>query len=646
TLAHLSRQAEKCLLIYDDAASAAELHPLLPNGNVHVLITSNSPNWRSEASPIELNSWSIDCGAQYFMRRLVNVDPGDAKALSEQLDGLPLLLELAATFCERRGMTLKGYQQRLIEAPLRDILSREIRTPGYSRFIDAALELSIGAATVEHQAAAVVIETLSSFPYSTVPLSALRRGWAAMQNILGTNFDDDALDAAVAALRNHSLISVTTRRRHWRLPHYDVISIHRLVGMIAQRSVTDLNRQQRAMASILAANLPTRLSSARHDEHEDDTNWSRYQIQLLRANSTASFYQSEEFSLLQMRSVIATLWRFPKGPRFWRARRNIVLTSKHPEAVAERVSLPLTLAFNSIRQQRNRAGRDNLTMASMLLVFGVCLVEHEKYRSAEIALNQSLRIRERLLAPYHPDIAEAISALAYCAECRGSHADALLLRKKLIQSRRKLWPKENLDVADAFVNLAECYIRTGNIEAATPALAHAVLIEAALTDRIEAAMRVSNPALVAAFLYLPDWQQHLDTLLNTVRFLADVRGDSDGTVAKARMEIGFAIREVGLFNVGREIVLKGLVCIPNPHVVRMDAYLRLGRKYPSYKAYTEGPDFVVGMLRRALAQAEFLKNPDDIRVGTILLAMTLENVPGCEDEALALNRRYPPAPAD
>ena len=66
----LRDEGEGLLLIYDNAIDAASLRPHLPPGGAaRVVVTSNSPTWRAIATPVEIEVWPREVGADYLIAR-------------------------------------------------------------------------------------------------------------------------------------------------------------------------------------------------------------------------------------------------------------------------------------------------------------------------------------------------------------------------------------------------------------------------------------------------------------------------------------------------------------------------------------------------------------------------------------------------
>jgi hypothetical protein len=99
----LRHEGEGILLIYDNAPSGDAIRPYLPRGGAaKVIVTSNAPNWRGIADPVEVRLWPKEIGVDFLIARTGRINERSAaEDLSEALGGLPLAHEQAAAYCER-----------------------------------------------------------------------------------------------------------------------------------------------------------------------------------------------------------------------------------------------------------------------------------------------------------------------------------------------------------------------------------------------------------------------------------------------------------------------------------------------------------------------------------------------------------------
>jgi hypothetical protein len=156
-LERLRHDGEGVLLIYDNAPNASTLRTYLPLGDAaRVLVTSNAPDWRGIAEPIEIEVWPKDIGAEYLMARTGRkAERAEAEALSEALGGLPLAHEQAAAYCDRLGISLAYYRKRFINTPEQLLDTERDASAEYHAGLTVAktFALAIGQAAELHPAA-------------------------------------------------------------------------------------------------------------------------------------------------------------------------------------------------------------------------------------------------------------------------------------------------------------------------------------------------------------------------------------------------------------------------------------------------------------------------------------------------------------
>jgi hypothetical protein len=142
----LAAQPGTWLLVFDNAEDPAALRPHLPDGSPHhVIVTSRNPAWGGLAHPVELGVWTPTQAAQFLEKRL----PGQAAAhrfgLAEDLGGLPLALEHAASYVDATGTAIADYRALLAGGDTGGLtLDRGRVATGYERTVAATLSLAFG----------------------------------------------------------------------------------------------------------------------------------------------------------------------------------------------------------------------------------------------------------------------------------------------------------------------------------------------------------------------------------------------------------------------------------------------------------------------------------------------------------------------
>jgi hypothetical protein len=126
------------LLIYDNANSAKEFEKSAPRfGAAHIIVTSDAPDWRDLATPVEIEVWPSEIGADFLIERTGRGDERPAAVtLSDALGGLPLAHEQAAAYCERLGIPLSVYASKLAAEPERYLADERAAPRAVSRWIN------------------------------------------------------------------------------------------------------------------------------------------------------------------------------------------------------------------------------------------------------------------------------------------------------------------------------------------------------------------------------------------------------------------------------------------------------------------------------------------------------------------------------
>jgi hypothetical protein len=262
-LERLRHEGEGVLLIFDNAVDADALNAYLPRGGAaKVLITSNAPNWRGTAEPVEIRLWPKEIGADYLIARTGRGDERVAsEALSEQLGGLPLAHEQAAAYCERLCISVAEYRRRFEATPARLLDDTRHAPAGYHDGLTAAktFALAIEEATKLNAAAEPLIVHAALLAPEPIPLFLFSEARDKFDEPLATALAGDGLDEAVAALRTFALIEREDIADERNLSiRNDAIRLHRLVRevAVARRQSENRNIMRSALTAALAAVYP------------------------------------------------------------------------------------------------------------------------------------------------------------------------------------------------------------------------------------------------------------------------------------------------------------------------------------------------------------------------------------------------------
>lgn len=110
------------LLVLDNVGTPALVEEFLPTAHRgHILLTTRVQAVRAIANPIRVEKWSPDVGAMFLLRRVKTIalrgqldhaappDRDAARAIAQEMDGLPLALEQAGAYIEMTSCELSTY---------------------------------------------------------------------------------------------------------------------------------------------------------------------------------------------------------------------------------------------------------------------------------------------------------------------------------------------------------------------------------------------------------------------------------------------------------------------------------------------------------------------------------------------------------
>jgi CHAT domain-containing protein/lipopolysaccharide biosynthesis regulator YciM len=124
------------------------------------------------------------------------------------------------------------------------------------------------------------------------------------------------------------------------------------------------------------------------------------------------------------------------------------------------VAIPLAESALAIREKVLAPNHPDV--ATSLYLVGRLYYEKGDYTKAESFLQRSLTIGEKALGPEHPEVAETLNALAGVYEEKGDYVRAEPLSERALAIREKVLSPESVDLAGSLNNLARLYAKKGD----------------------------------------------------------------------------------------------------------------------------------------------------------------------------------------
>jgi tetratricopeptide (TPR) repeat protein len=476
------------LLVYDNANSAEEIRKYLPRGGAgQIIVTSNAPGWRGIASPVEIEVWSKETGADFLSARAGRDGERDAAlALSEALGGLPLAHEQAAAYCERLGISFADYLKRFEADPAKVFSAQNDAPYDYGKTVTTTFALAIDEAAKLHIGAEPLIVYAALLASEPIPLYLFSEAREKFGEPLLSALADDGLDEAVTALRSFALVDREAIPDEYdRSIVTDCIRLHRLVRQVAaSRRVGDsLESARQSLIEALVAIYPSGIFN-------NSQTWPR--VRRLDAHAMVLVGRNDIYpkgSELSAAILLDKLDAYRDGAlaAYAEARslseralalREKMLGPDHPDTASSLNNLASVVArlgdkdASRALSERSLAIREKLLgphhpdTATSLNTLGYLLIGCGDVAGARPLFERALEIRERVLGEDHPETARTLNNLGYVLQREGDLAGSRLLCERALAIRIKLFGSDDANLAYSFNNLGSLLVHEGDFKGA------------------------------------------------------------------------------------------------------------------------------------------------------------------------------------
>jgi tetratricopeptide (TPR) repeat protein len=443
------------LLILDNANDLALARDFLPPSvGGHVLLTTRAQTTGRFADRLEVDILPSEQGALFLLRRADLLpakapfeqasehDRSRARAICEELGGLPLALDQAGAYIEETRCSLSDYQQHYQTRRTRLLQRRGGLVPDHPDAVATTWSLAFEKVEQANPAAADLLRLCAYLAPDAIPEEIITKGTVHLGPLLEPVASDPTdMDEALATLGAYSLLRRNTTEK--------TLSVHRLVQAVQRESMTAEKEKEWKQRAIQAVNTS-------YPDVREVSQWDTCERWLPHALVCAIWIEQESINIVDAASLLN--------------RTGYYLNDRARYAEAE----PLYQRALSIREQQ--LGPDHPDTATSLNNLAPLYRNQGKYEQAEPLLKRALSIWEQQLGPHHPDTAQSLNNLAELYRNQGKYEQAEPLLKRALSIREQQLGPDHPNTAQSLNNLALLYRNQGKYEQAEPLLKRALSI--------------------------------------------------------------------------------------------------------------------------------------------------------------------------
>jgi tetratricopeptide (TPR) repeat protein len=231
----LENTQRKWLLVFDNVESKERVEKFLPiKGNGHILITSQSRDWREIASDLHLIPFTKEEAWEFLSRRIGEKDHEKSDKLTDLLGGLPLAIEQACAYMSKHGTPVEIYLKLFAEQQ-QELWKRESSPKDYHATLITTWGMAFKQIRQVQPVAEKLLSIFAFFAPDGISLSVFKlRADLLPEDMQKVVNNPVELEECLAALYSYSLIE----------REGDFISIHRLVQDVIRISLSPNNFQK------------------------------------------------------------------------------------------------------------------------------------------------------------------------------------------------------------------------------------------------------------------------------------------------------------------------------------------------------------------------------------------------------------------
>ena len=434
------------LLILDNADELGLLPPFLPPASSgHVLLTTRAWDMQRLAQRVEVDSWPIEVGAHFLLRRAgrlpLDALLGQAKSLeraracqiSEQMGGLPLALDQAGAYLEATDMSLEDYQQVYQQHRRHLHQRRGALVPDHPEPVATTWALSFARVKQQNRAAAALLQLCAFLSPDAIPEEVLIKGAKYLGSVIAPVVANPLrFGQAIEALRRHSLIR--------RDPATRTLALHRMVQAVVTDEMDAATRKRwiERVIHLLQGQLPS----------DEVAEWPRWEQLVGQITVALTWLTKERMTVIGISELFRrTGWYLSERARYREAEQ---------------------LLEKALEQSQREHGKAHPVTGITLHTLAVLYQDQGKYEEAEPLYQRALRIHEQALGPEHPETARTLHELARLYQDQGKYEEVEPLYQRALRIREQALGPEHPDTASTLYELARLYNNQGKYEEAEP----------------------------------------------------------------------------------------------------------------------------------------------------------------------------------
>jgi tetratricopeptide (TPR) repeat protein len=488
------------LLILDNADDLALARDFLPpSSGGHVLLTTRAQATGRFAHRLEIDILPPEQGALFLLRRAGLLpaeapfeqasehDRSVARAICEEVGGLPLALDQAGAYIEETECSLTEYQ-RLYQRRRTNLLAERRGQLVDDHPLPVATTWSLSFAQVDQKnpAAADLLRLCAFLAPDAIPEEIITEGAEHLgPQLAPVGADSYLLNQSIEALRAYSLL-----RREVNSGTAPSLSVHRLVQAVLKDQMDEQSRQQWAERAVRAVN-----AAFPKVEHQTRPQCDRL---LPHALVCAKLIAQEQMNAPEAARLLNQTGYYLKErarymeaePLYLRALaiREQQLGAQHPDTATTLNNLALLyqdqgkyeqaepLYLRVLSTYKQQLGAQHPWTATSLNNLAGLYQDQGKYEQAEPLYLRALAIREQQLGPTHPDTAQSLNNLALLYENQGKYAQAKSLVVRTLAIYEQQLGPEHPRTAISLTHLGYIYYNQGKYEQAEPLYLRALAI--------------------------------------------------------------------------------------------------------------------------------------------------------------------------